>query len=346
MCRVAFICIAVLFFAILAYGADFIRFYFKLASVACSKVVWAAQGVMPCRPADRGIFRTAAKSVGDAAQHMRRNAHSTSNDISSEKGGLTASPGTSMAKEKRMERVPLRNKVVFTLSIMSWMVSLSGPQLLHVIRIIMDVICYGLEPDLTRISAKHQPSFNAILEQITSLCQQNYVGNQSKTNPEPTCFRAGNSSLNDSKGNSGSIPPTSHSASPLNKELKEKVKEIFFFKFYPRDSLTHFEEWLRNNPEKSESEETILQCAENWFCNVPKEKWLWANNKNCRQLVQELRKIHTDEYYQAWIGIVDVKTKDNVLVIICKNEEYCTSIREAIGDRLIWGRKVEYEVVA
>lgn len=142
---------------------------------------------------------------------------------------------------------------------------------------------------------------------------------------------------------------TSHNGATaiLTKELIEKVKEIFFFKFYPRESLKHFEEWLRSNPDKCESDKTILQCAENWICNVPKEKWLWSNNKLCRQFVMELRKIYSDEYYQAWIGIVDVITKDNdVLLIKCKNEDYYISIRDAIGDRKIWGRNVEYEVLA
>lgn len=339
--------VAAVLLAILGRAADFIRFYVKPAPAVGPVVEWAVQGVTPCRPFGRGILKSQTKAVGDVVQLMKSDTQASSKCIPGENGSLTASPRASMADDKRIEMVPVRNNVVITLSILKWMLSLSGPQLLRVIREIMDVICYGGEPDMTQISPKNRPSFNAIMDQISSLSQQNYVGNHSKTNPKPTYFKSGNIPLRGSGGDTGPMSSTSPSGTTsFNKELKEKVKEIFFFKFYPKESVTHFEEWLRNKPDKCVSEKTILQSAENWLCNVPKEKWLWSNNQLCRQLVLELRKTHTDEYYRAWIGIVDVKKEDNLLVIMCKNEEYRNSIREAIGGRMVWGMNVEYEVVA
>lgn len=345
MSRCVIVVVVAVSLAILCCAAEFIRFYLAV----CPMVECGVQGVMPCRPFGRGIIEAEMKAVGNVEHLIKNDAQASSNSIPDENGGLTASPRASMVDDKREEMVPIRDNVVITLSILKWMLSLSGPQVLHVIREIMDVIFYGEKLDLTQISSKNRPSFSAIMDQISSVCQQNYVGNKSKSDPKPTYFKTRNSPLRDSGGNSGHMSSTSHNGATaiLTKELIEKVKEIFFFKFYPRESLKHFEEWLRSNPDKCESDKTILQCAENWLCNVPKEKWLWSNNKLCRQFVMELRKIYSDEYYQAWIGIVDVITKDNdVLLIKCKNEDYYISIRDAIGDRKIWGRNVEYEVLA
>lgn len=161
---------AVVLLAFFAQAADFIRFFFNPTLAVVTKAVWVLPDIKLCLPFDRGILWAKAKSIGDVAQLMGRNARSASDDISVEKGVHTASSRDSLSEGKRTELVPLQSNVVFTISIIRWMLSLSGHQLLNVIRVIMDVICYGVEPDLAQISPKNRPSFTAILDQISSLC--------------------------------------------------------------------------------------------------------------------------------------------------------------------------------
>ena len=103
----------------------------------------------------------------------------------------------------------------------------------NAIEVIMEVVCFGNELDLSHISPKIRPSLQAILEQIMALCRWNMDENPFKTNTKPTNQKAGNASQRrtgtDSTAFDGSV--NSATAPLLNKELRNKVKEIFFFKY-------------------------------------------------------------------------------------------------------------------
>lgn len=326
-------------------AAEFIQFYLKPSLAVCPMPEWAVQGVKPCRSFDRGILMAEAKAVGDVAQRTISSADSPSDDGSAEKGVLAAS--TSMADEKRLEPVPLIDKAVFTLSIMKWMLSLSGPQVLHVIHVIMDVICYGVEPDLTQISPKHQPSFTAILDQIASLSKQYCQAIETKTSTKTSAFKARNSPRNSSGSNSGAHASALSSEDPLNlnKELKEKLIQLFFYNFFPFNEIQYFEDYLRNHPEECQSEEQIMRRATKWYCNTPNDQRPWADKPLTRQFINEVKKSTPLNYYRAWRGIISVEQKEGVLIIYCK-QNYYSEMTRLLQDLKVWNMDIRCEVAS
>ena len=294
------------------------------------------QGSLPCRSNSR------SNDVMSSIDGVTRKVASEAQAPSAE-GGDDCSinhPSKVLEKKERQEKQPARNFVLLSVSILKWLMSLSGVQIKNAIEVIMEVVCFGNESDLSQISPKNRPSFQAILEQIMALCRWKTDENLLKTNTKPTNQKAGNAPPRRTGTESAAFDGSVNSAAVplLKKELRNKVKEIFFFKYYPASEITKFEKWLLANPSESSSDEKIMNMANAWICNSPKDQMLWANRMDCRQTICELRRLIPHDAYSALMDIADIIVDDYFVTIKVKNEHSADRIAEAIGQRGVMGR--------
>ena len=156
----------------------------------------AVQGSLPCRP--HGHSNDAMSSLDDVMRKVASKALT-----SSAEGGDDCPinhPPKESENSECQEKQAVRNIVLLSVSILKWLMSLSGVQIKNAIEVIMDVVCFGNESDLTHISPKNRPSFQAILEQITALCRWNMDENPFKTNHNLMKLATYNFSLGKEKG--------------------------------------------------------------------------------------------------------------------------------------------------
>lgn len=297
-------------------------------------VAGTVQGSLPCRSHGQDCRNDAMSSLDDVARKVTSKAQAPSAE-----GGDDRSinhPSKVLEKKERQGEQPMRNFVLLSVSILKWLMSMSGVQIKNAIEVILDVVCFGNESDFSHISPKNRPSFQAILEQI----KQNSDDNPRKTPSKSVYQKTGNAPQRRSGTDSAAYDGSVNSATVpiLNDKLRNKIKELFFYKFYPNTEITKFENWLGSNPSERSSDDRILNRAKAWICNAPKDQMLWANRMDCRQTINELRKLIPHETYSALMDIADIIVDDYFVTIKVKNEHSAARIAEAIGQRSVMGR--------